>query len=149
MIKQKWHSILADHKRPAALPLSIIDLCFNDVKYGARESDVTRSFIGFAKLMANETSGNIRLSVLDVIMRKWCLESIDISRKPKTQTYFCCASFICSYSRRPLALFHNTKHPVLDVSIDITKGKLLTCGSDRIVKVQNIARCLKYIGCEH
>ena len=46
--------------------------------------------------------------------------------------------FLFYYSRKPLALFHNTKHPVLDVSIDLTKGKLLTCGSDRIVKVRTV-----------
>ncbi|CAB4004622.1 WD repeat and FYVE domain-containing 2-like isoform X1, partial [Paramuricea clavata] len=50
-----------------------------------------------------------------------------------------CFETITNEDRRPLALFHNTKHPVVNVSIDLTKGKLLTCGSDRIVKIWDVS----------
>ena len=37
-----------------------------------------------------------------------------------------------------LANFHDTKHPITHISLDLSKGRLLTCGSDTVVKVSLI-----------
>jgi len=41
------------------------------------------------------------------------------------------------FSRVPLADFHDAKHTTRSMYLDLTKGRLLTCGGDRIVKVRN------------
>ena len=45
--------------------------------------------------------------------------------------FFCC-------SRVPLADFHDAKHTTRSMHLDLTKGRLLTCGGDRIVKVNDL-----------
>ena len=42
------------------------------------------------------------------------------------------------FSRVPLADFHDAKHTTRSMYLDLTKGRLLTCGGDRIVKVRNV-----------
>ncbi|XP_046854021.1 WD repeat and FYVE domain-containing protein 2-like isoform X2 [Xenia sp. Carnegie-2017] len=50
-----------------------------------------------------------------------------------------CFEEITNEERRPLALFHNTKQPVIHMSIDLTKGRLVTSGNDRIVKIWDVS----------
>ena len=50
----------------------------------------------------------------------------------------CCftsGSLLVSCSRNSLATYHDSKHPVRFMHLDLTKARLLTCGGDRIVKV--------------
>lgn len=42
------------------------------------------------------------------------------------------------FSRVPLADYHDAKHSTRSMYLDLTKGRLLTCGGDRIVKVRNV-----------
>ena len=42
------------------------------------------------------------------------------------------------FSRVPLADYHDAKHTTRSMYLDLTKGRLLTCGGDRIVKVRNM-----------
>lgn len=44
--------------------------------------------------------------------------------------------FYLHFSRVPLADFHDAKHTTRSMFLDLTKGRLLTCGGDRIVKVR-------------
>ena len=44
--------------------------------------------------------------------------------------------FYLHFSRVPLADFHDAKHTTRSMYLDLTKGRLLTCGGDRIVKVR-------------
>ena len=49
-----------------------------------------------------------------------------------------------AFSREPLADFHDAKHTTRSMYLDLTKGRLLTCGGDRIVKV-SICNCLQNV----
>lgn len=40
-------------------------------------------------------------------------------------------------SRTPLATFHEGKHNIACMDMDPSRGLMVTCGSDRIVKVQH------------
>jgi len=42
-----------------------------------------------------------------------------------------------------LANFHETKHPITHISLDLSKGRLLTCGSDTVVKIWDVQSILQ------
>lgn len=42
---------------------------------------------------------------------------------------------LCVCSRTPLATFHEGKHNIAHMDMDPSRGLMVTCGSDRIVKV--------------
>lgn len=52
---------------------------------------------------------------------------------PPVFTFACC-------SRTPLATFHEGKHNIAHMDMDPSRGLMVTCGSDRVVKV--IHSCL-------
>lgn len=50
------------------------------------------------------------------------------------------AVMVCLWcSRTPLATFHEGKHNIAHMDMDPSRGLMVTCGSDRIVKVNNSA----------
>ena len=53
--------------------------------------------------------------------------------------------FYLHFSRVPLADFHDAKHTTRSMYLDLTKGRLLTCGGDRIVKVREKELLANYI----
>ena len=46
-------------------------------------------------------------------------------------------NYFSLFRRLPLADLHDAKHTTRSMHLDLTKGRLLTCGGDRIVKVNN------------
>lgn len=46
---------------------------------------------------------------------------------------------LCVCSQTPLATFHEGKHNIAHMDMDPSRGLMVTCGSDRIVKVNNRA----------
>lgn len=49
-----------------------------------------------------------------------------------------CFHCVCVWcSRTPLATFHEGKHNIAHMDMDPSRGLMVTCGSDRIVKVNN------------
>lgn len=57
-----------------------------------------------------------------------------------TSLCVCVCVYFCS--RIPMAMFHEGKHNISHMDIDRSRGLMVTCGSDRIVKVATIfLRC--------
>ena len=44
-------------------------------------------------------------------------------------------TYILLHSRAPMASFYDGKHSIISMHLDDVKGQLVTCGTDRIVKV--------------
>ncbi|XP_027048719.1 WD repeat and FYVE domain-containing protein 2-like isoform X1 [Pocillopora damicornis] len=57
---------------------------------------------------------------------------------------FCteCYADITDEDREPLADFHDAKHTTRSLHLDLSKGRLLTCGGDRIIKIWDIKAIL-------
>ncbi|XP_022791055.1 WD repeat and FYVE domain-containing protein 2-like isoform X2 [Stylophora pistillata] len=57
---------------------------------------------------------------------------------------FCseCYEEITDEDREPLADFHDAKHATRSLHLDLTKGRLLTCGGDRIIKIWDVKAIL-------
>ncbi|XP_015752078.1 PREDICTED: WD repeat and FYVE domain-containing protein 2-like isoform X2 [Acropora digitifera] len=53
-----------------------------------------------------------------------------------------CHESITDDERLPLADLHDAKHTTRSMHLDLTKGRLLTCGGDRIVKIWDIKAIL-------
>ncbi|KAL9963501.1 hypothetical protein ACROYT_G027012 [Oculina patagonica] len=53
-----------------------------------------------------------------------------------------CHESITDEDRVPLADFHDAKHTTRSMYLDLTKGRLLTCGGDRIVKIWDVKAIL-------
>lgn len=63
-----------------------------------------------------------------------CWHHTPVFRELRATLIKCC---YCVCSRTPLATFHEGKHNIAHMDMDPSRGLMVTCGSDRIVKVNN------------
>lgn len=54
-----------------------------------------------------------------------------------------CLSVITDSDRTPLATFHDSRHCIVDMDLDITRCQLLTVGTDKIIKLWDVSSMLK------
>ncbi|KAM9468933.1 WD repeat and FYVE domain-containing protein 1 [Clarias gariepinus] len=55
-----------------------------------------------------------------------------------------CYSTIKEEDRIPMALFHEGKHNISHMDMDLSRGLMVTCGSDRIVKIWDMIQVVGY-----
>eukprot|EP00794_Sanderia_malayensis_P010930 gene10930-12091_t len=53
-----------------------------------------------------------------------------------------CHGALVERDQTSLATFHDTKHSITYLSMDLTKGRLLSCGADKVVKIWDIRSIL-------